>query len=505
MADRVGDQVVVVQDQEQRQSRRAQLVQQSRQDRPVQVRAWAPQGRQRAPPYARLDGAERLHHIGPEPCGVVVALVQRDPGHPASARDRAPLGQQRRLAEAGRSVHQAELALQAELEQRLEAGPRYQPGPSGRRPQLGPHQLGTRRTHRLRRAMVRPVHADGHGGGAGSGLQLPVAVACGGVLWWQVQDAPDDLCRQPLLAHAPGRGDPVHDRQAPPAVGPLLRRLYRPQVRILILDRHVHLGAAQLHPQLQRRASVDRGVGDQLTSHQPGRLGHLLQSPAATHLTHEQPTVVGCRGHRPQREPLLQPRGSGARIGQCLVQAGVHRQAARRPLPQEGVGHHRTGAAQHQGSARPAEGGMADGGEHPGTQRVDRLQLAQVADDRRWVLGQLLEDGALELGDGGQVEPAGQGQHRAALVAGLLDPHRGPLPTHFRATTLQGKHPTLAVALSKDIDPGGDPDPPRTPGRRRRALARRPRRADGGGQETMASLRSATFQAPGRWLSGRAS
>ena len=167
VADRVGDQVVVVQDQEQRQPGRAQLVEQSRQDRPVQVRAWAPQGRQRAPPYARLDGAERLHHIGPEPCGVVVALVQRDPGHPASARDRAPLGQQRRLAEAGRSVHQAELALQAELEQRLEAGPRYEPGPSGRRPQLGPHQLGTRRTHRLRRAMVRPVHADGHGGGVG--------------------------------------------------------------------------------------------------------------------------------------------------------------------------------------------------------------------------------------------------------------------------------------------------------------------------------------------------
>jgi hypothetical protein len=51
---------------------------------------------------------------------------------------------------------------------------------------------------------------------------------------------------------------------------------------------------------------------------------------------------------------------------------------------------------------------MPDGGEHPGAQRVDRLHLVKVADDRRWLLGQLLEDGPLELGGGGQVKPASQ-------------------------------------------------------------------------------------------------
>jgi hypothetical protein len=70
---------------------------------------------------------------------------------------------------------------------------------------------------------------------------------------------------------------------------------------------------------------------------------------------------------------------------------------------------------------------MPDGGEHPGAQRVDRLHLVKVADDRRWLLGQLLEDGPLELGGGGQIKPASQGQHHAARLAGPLDPHRGLL------------------------------------------------------------------------------
>jgi hypothetical protein len=92
----------------------------------------------------------------------------------------------------------------------------------------------------------------------------------------------------------------------------------------------------------------------------------------------------------------------------------VHRQVARHPLLDEGVGHHPAGAAQHQGRARPAERGVPQGGEHLGAQRVDHLHLAEVADDRRWVLGQLLEDGPLDLWGGGQVEVAGQGQDHAS-------------------------------------------------------------------------------------------
>jgi hypothetical protein len=66
---------------------------------------------------------------------------------------------------------------------------------------------------------------------------------------------------------------------------------------------------------------------------------------------------------------------------------------------------------------------MPDRGEHRGAQRIDRLHLGKVADDRRWLFGQLLEDGPLDLWGGGEVEPAGQSQHRVPLVAGPLDSH----------------------------------------------------------------------------------
>jgi hypothetical protein len=68
--------------------------------------------------------------------------------------------------------------------------------------------------------------------------------------------------------------------------------------------------------------------------------------------------------------------------------------------------------------------------------------LAEVADDRRWVLGQLLEDGSPELRDRGQIEPPGQGQDHASLAMRLLDPHRG-LPSAVSSD----KHPILELAL----------------------------------------------------------
>jgi hypothetical protein len=71
---------------------------------------------------------------------------------------------------------------------------------------------------------------------------------------------------------------------------------------------------------------------------------------------------------------------------------------------------------------------MADRGKHASAQRVDRFDLAEVADDGGWLLGQLLEDGLLELGSVGQVKPTSQGQHHTALLAGLLELHRQSHP-----------------------------------------------------------------------------
>ncbi|MDP9207528.1 MAG: hypothetical protein M3O65_03330 [Actinomycetota bacterium] len=157
----VGDQVVVVQDQEQRQFHPAQLVEQSRQDHPVQVRARAAQGGERTCAHARLDRAQRLDHMKPKACGIVIALVQRDPGHLAPAGCRPPLGEQGGLAEAGRSIHEAQLGSQADLQQRLEAGTRQHPGPWRRRRQLGPHQLQTWRADRVWRLILDQGSASG--------------------------------------------------------------------------------------------------------------------------------------------------------------------------------------------------------------------------------------------------------------------------------------------------------------------------------------------------------
>ena len=75
------------------------------------LQAGAQQGLERGRAHARLDGAEGLDHIDPEAGGVVVPLVQRDPGYPTPTVGSLPLGQQGRLAEPGRRLHQAEPAL----------------------------------------------------------------------------------------------------------------------------------------------------------------------------------------------------------------------------------------------------------------------------------------------------------------------------------------------------------------------------------------------------------
>src|SRR5512133_2273704 len=74
----------------------------------------------------------------------------------------------------------------------------------------------------------------------------------------------------------------------------------------------------------------------------------------------------------------------------------------------------------------PAVAPRSPSRQFPSRYRVLRLHPAEVADDRWWLLGQLLEDDPLEPGGGARVEPTGQGQDHAFLLAGPLDSHREP-------------------------------------------------------------------------------
>jgi hypothetical protein len=218
-------------------------------------------------------------------------------------------------------------------------------------------------------------------------------------------------------AAPPRRWPPVHDLQTQPTVGPVLGRQHPPQIWVLVVHGHLQPRPPPLQPQLQGRPGMDPGVGTQLAGHQRRRLGQLPKPPAATHLPHERPASPGRGRGRPQGQPLPQPGRSAAGIGQRLIQGGIDRQMPGHPELEQGGGDRRPDRAQHQGRARPSQGGMADGGEHPGAQRVHRLHLAKVADERRRMLGQLLEDGPLQLGGGGHIQPTGQSQHHTAPAA----------------------------------------------------------------------------------------
>jgi hypothetical protein len=64
-----------------------------------------------------------------------------------------------------------------------------------------------------------------------------------------------------------------------------------------------------------------------------------------------------------------------------------------------------------------------DGGAH----RVQGVDPGQVADHREGLLAEVLDQGALDLGDAEQVDAAGKGDHLAAVLGGVLDLH-GPPP-----------------------------------------------------------------------------
>ena len=98
---RVGQQVEVVEDEHDGVGGRLQLVEQQRHRDVDGVDPGCTQRRHR--PGAQPVRPQRGHHVGPEPDRLVVGLVQRHPGNPTVlARVVRPLGQQRRLAPAGR-------------------------------------------------------------------------------------------------------------------------------------------------------------------------------------------------------------------------------------------------------------------------------------------------------------------------------------------------------------------------------------------------------------------
>jgi hypothetical protein len=55
------------------------------------------------------------------------------------------------------------------------------------------------------------------------------------------------------------------------------------------------------------------------------------------------------------------------------------------------------------------------------------LDAGQIADQRMGLLAEVLEQGALDLGDGEQVDAAGERYDHAAVPHGVLDLH-GPPP-----------------------------------------------------------------------------
>jgi hypothetical protein len=96
----------------------------------------------------------------------------------------------------------------------------------------------------------------------------------------------------------------------------------------------------------------------------------------------------------------------------------------------EDLGHGRLGAAQQQAGPWPAAGGMiGHGREDGGADRVEKVDPAEVTDDRRRSLGEAFEERVLHLGDCGDGDLAGQGQHEAALPGGVRDLHP---PPHMR-------------------------------------------------------------------------
>jgi hypothetical protein len=99
---RVGDQVVVVDDQHDRAIEVGQVVDQEQQPDVGRIGSLRGQRRQRASSDPGLEASQRLGQIGDQARCVVVDLVHRAPRDGWPVLGSYPLGEQRRLAEPGR-------------------------------------------------------------------------------------------------------------------------------------------------------------------------------------------------------------------------------------------------------------------------------------------------------------------------------------------------------------------------------------------------------------------
>ena len=116
------DDVVVVEHEHDVVRDRAELVDQRGEDRLDRRRLRHPEERQRARTDPGRHRAQRRDQVRPEHGGLVVARVQGQPRHGlgASRRGCQPLGEQRRLAEAGRSGHECQLPFDSSTEALIE-------------------------------------------------------------------------------------------------------------------------------------------------------------------------------------------------------------------------------------------------------------------------------------------------------------------------------------------------------------------------------------------------
>ena len=231
-------------------------------------------------------------------------------------------------------------------------------------------------------------------------------------------------------------------------VGLALGRQEPQQVGVVAAHGHMQPGTAQLHPQLQRGTGAGHGQGDQLVGQQGRRVGQPLQPPAATHLADELPASSGRGGHWLQRQV---PRSQGSRpptLASAWSRLGYI--ATRDAIPSWRRTSATGGRVPHSIRAVPGQSRAGCRMEvNTAAHRVDPLHLAKITDDGRWLLGQVLEDGPLELGRGRQVEPAGEGQHDTALAAGPLDPHRSFLSAVLQDNILTSSQTDEVKGLSR--------------------------------------------------------
>src|SRR5262249_13216017 len=111
----LADHVIVVQHQDHGYRKRGQLVDQGREYRSGDL--WlrhAQRAQDALTAYLRACALQRTGHMPPQPAGVVVAAVERDPGErPVFGITGAPLRYQGRLAESGRGADEHELGIGA--------------------------------------------------------------------------------------------------------------------------------------------------------------------------------------------------------------------------------------------------------------------------------------------------------------------------------------------------------------------------------------------------------